>query len=133
MFVLVMFTNLTILDGMICMAFVLIFSFAQIIIATKLDLNHTKFSKTQAETEMSNGKTITKVVFIGLILALLTGIVSVITYIFSQGALLSLIKSLQISEIYVYIIPFIVSLLYFMFSIIYLNKNIDKSFNKLNS
>ncbi|MBO5910289.1 MAG: hypothetical protein J6Q15_02145, partial [Clostridia bacterium] len=66
---LVIATKLTMLEGMLSLIIAIIFSFAQILVATRLDLNNAKFLSTTAETENTNSKTITKIVGLGIILA----------------------------------------------------------------
>lgn len=130
--ILMIVAKLSILDGLLCIAIVTIFSYAQIMLATRLDLNHTRFTSTTAEVESSNSKTVTKVVFLGLILALIVGIVSVVIMIFSKGGgVLPIIKNLNLKTIYAYIIPFIVCVLYFIYAVIYYRYKINKSFDAL--
>ena len=130
--ILMIITNLSVLDGLLCIVIVTVFSYAQIMIATRLDLNHTRFTSTLAETEATNSKTVTKVVFWGLTLALIVGIVSVVIVIFAKGGgLVPVIKHLHLKTIYAYIIPSIISLLYFIYATIYYNYKINKSFDAL--
>ncbi len=129
--VLVAFTGVTIVDGLLCSLIVIVFSYSQILIATRLDLNHTRFLSTTVEAETTSSKTITKVVVLGLVLALLMGIVSLLIYIMSQGSALQFVQNLHLRKIYSYIWPAIISVLYLLYAIIYYNYKVNKSFDAL--
>jgi len=129
--VLIIATKLSIADGLLCVALATMFSFAQILIATRLDLNHTKLSSNMAENDSTSSKTITKVVLLGLVLALMIGIVSVIIFIFAKSNVLEIVKKLNLKTIYAYIIPCVVCVLYLAYAIAYYNYKINKSFDYL--
>ncbi len=129
--VLVIVTDLTILNGLICAVILILFSFAQILVATRLDLNNVKLLSNSAEKESSSSKTVTKVVFLGLVLALCMGIGSTLISILSQGCTLSIIQKLNLKEIYAYILPLVISIAYFVYSVVYYNYKIYKSFDAL--
>ena len=129
--ILALATSITFVDILLCILIVVPFSFAQIMIATKLDLKNAKFSSTQAETEAINGKTVTKVILIGLLVALVMGIISVVIYLLSQGSGIKIISNLKLKEIYSYILPIVICVIYFVCAIVYYNHKIDKTFDNL--
>lgn len=129
--VLLLATSVTIWDAVICVIIASAFSFAQILVATKLDLNHAKLSATPAEAEATSSKTITKVVLIGLCLALAMGITSVMVYLLAEGGGWKLVKGLDLKQIYAYILPIAVCVAYVISAIVYYRYKIDKSFNLL--
>lgn len=118
-------TSIGLYEILICCVLALMFSFAQILISTKMDLKNVKFTATVAETEATNSKTITKVVAIGLVFALLIGFASVVFNIFSQ------MKIVEVSIVLAYIIPVVIASIYFIFSILYYTKSLNKHFNNL--
>ena len=126
--VLIWATNLTILEGLLNILIVIPFSFAQILVATRLDLNHAKLSSNLAETESASNKIITKVVFLGLLLALITGVASVVCLIMSNGVIFA---KFNLKEVYAYIIPIIICTLYLGFAFLYYHYKIDKSLDNL--
>ena len=107
------------------------FSFAQILIATRLDLNHTRLSSDVAETEVVSSKTVTKVVFFGLVLALIIGVLSIIIYVFANTSILAIIQKFNIKTAYAYIIPAIICLVYLIYAVVYYVRNINKSFDSV--
>ena len=129
--VLVICTDMSILYGLLCVLIAIPFSYAQILIATRLDLNNVKFSSNTAETEASSSKTVVKGVFLGLVLAFVMGIVSMVIYILSQGSTLAIVQKLNLKEIYTYIWPALICVLYLVYAIVYYNYKIEKSFDKL--
>ena len=127
--VLMLATNLTIGEGLLCMIIVTLFSLAQILVATRIDLNNAKLSSTSIETEATTSKTIIKVIGIGLVLALLLGIMSIVIYVLSQGSIMA--KNLNLKQIYAYIFPIVGAVIYFAGATIYYNHKIDTSFENL--
>ena len=105
----------------VCLVCGLAFSFAQVFVATRMDLNHTKPSATPVEIEKMQNRTIAKVVFFGLLIALFMGIIVLIISIITVGEL----------EAYAYIIPLVGSIAYLIIALTYYVRNIEKSFYKL--
>lgn len=125
--VLIVFTSLSVLDGLICMIIGGIFSASQIFVATKLDLKNVNLSLSQIQIEKQSTRTITKVVCAGLIVAMVVGIGSIVCGVFAKG----IFTNATISFNLVYLIPCIVCTLYFILSMIYYHRNIQKSFDRV--
>ena len=104
---------------------------AQIFMATRMDLNHAKVEASQAEAEKISNRTISKVVFLGLILALVLGVLSMCISIFAKASSISFIASLHLQEWYAYFLPVLGSFLYFAFAFFYYTFKIEKSFESL--
>ena len=81
--VLTIVTPLVWYDAIFCAIIAIVFSLAQIFIATRMDLNGAKLTSSLVEMQSRSNKTIAKVVTLGIILALAVGILSVVSYIFS--------------------------------------------------
>ena len=109
----------------------LLFSLAQIFIATRMDLNNAKVSASPAEVENASNRTIAKVVFLGLILALLLGVVSMCISIFANTTQVDFIAKLNLKEWYAYLLPVIGSLVYLGFGVLYYVSKLEKSFDRL--
>ncbi len=125
---LVLLTNLTIVDGIICAAIGIIFSVAQVLIATRMDLNHANLTLSNIEIEKESSKTIAKVVFIGLIVALVSGVSSILISILSLGSNIDFIAKLNLSESMIYIVPVGICLLYILGGFIYYKVNMEKRY-----
>ena len=124
-------TSLLIVEGLLCCIIGLIFSVSQIFLATRMDLNHAKVSASAIEVEKISNRTVSKVVFLGLILALLMGIVAMFISIFAAATEIDFIARLNLKEWYAYLFPAIGSLLYLGFSLLYYTHGIEKSFERL--
>ena len=125
---LVVLTDLSIVDGVICAALGVIFSMAQVLIATRMDLNHANLTLSNIEIEKESSKTIAKVVFIGLIVALLSGVLSIVVTILSLGSNIDFIANLNLSPALVYIIPIGICLLYILGGYIYYKVKMEKRY-----
>jgi uncharacterized BrkB/YihY/UPF0761 family membrane protein len=104
---------------------------SQIFIATRMDLNHAKVSASPAEMERSNNRTISKVVVLGLIFALILGVASMAVYILSQTDVIDVIAKLNLQAWHSYAIPILGSLIYFGFAIFYYLFKLEKSFEHM--
>lgn len=124
-------TELKPLDAIVCMVLGIVFSLAQIFIATKLDLNHAKVSENPQEVEKESNKTISKVVLVGLIVALVVGLLSVVLTVLASSSLIEGIINMKLYPSYAYIIPAAITLIYFVVCLIYGIKNIEEKFKKL--
>ena len=122
---LVILTPLGLINGVTVAVFGILFSVSQILIATRLDLNHAHVSSGPLETERTAEKTTTKVVFIGLVFAMIVGVSSLVVTLFlgTGGGVLSLDMS--------YVIPFAITVAYLILATIYYSSNIERSFNNL--
>ena len=128
---LVALTNLTITDGIICGALGVFFSIAQVFLATRRDLNHAKLTLGNVEIEKENSKTIAKVVFIGLFVALAAGISSMVVTIFSLGTNIDFIANLNLTKTMAYIIPTLICILYASASLLYYMIGIEKRYSNI--
>ncbi len=124
-------TNLKVWECAVCIVVVTLFALAQILIATRLDLNHAKLNATQSEAEASNSKTITKIISLGLIFSLLVGVGSIMIYILAQANALEIVHRLNLKVAYAYVLPLVISCVYLAISVFYYKHNINKSFDKL--
>ena len=123
--------GLGVLEASLCCGITLIFSMAQIFIATRMDLNHAKVSASPAEMERINNRTVSKVVVLGLFFALLFGVASMAVYILSQMETIAVIAKLNLKAWYSYAIPVVGSLIYFGFAIFYYLFKLEKSFEHM--
>jgi ABC-2 type transport system permease protein len=122
---LVALTSLTILDGLLVIVVGLLFSLAQILIATRIDLANCKLSANQFEVESQSSKTIAKVLTIGVSIALLIGILSLVMMLFNVG-------NEFIAGIYIgYIVPVVIGGAYFAFAFLYYKRNIERCYQNL--
>mgnify|MGYP003289519388 CR=1 FL=1 len=124
-------TSLTVFEGLLCAVIGIMFSVTQVFIATRMDLNGAKISFSQVEVEQASSKTIAKVVFIGLFVSFLVGLLSLVISILSKGSSIDFVQNLNLKEAYAYILPFILGSVYCTLGIIYYKKNIEKSFDNL--
>jgi hypothetical protein len=124
-------TSLSFGEGMFCALVGIIFSITQVFIATRIDLNRAKISSSPSEVEAASSKIIAKVVFLGLLVALVIGILAVIITILSNGSNIDAIQKLNLKESYAYIITLLLCILYFGAGFVFYNKNIKKSFDNL--
>ena len=124
---LITLTSLTFINGVICIILGVMFSLSQILIATKLDLNHAKVSLSPDEVEKESSKTVAKVILIGLIVSLLIGIGTILLGIFVS----SVTNKIFLVTLIVYGYPIILSLLYFALCFLYCKIKLEKKFNNL--
>lgn len=124
-------TSLTFLDGLVVIVIGMLFSITQIFVATRLDLNHAKVSLSAVEIERESSKTIAKVVVIGLLLAIIMGILSMVIAIFAQGSSIAFIVKLNLKPFHAYFLPLLIAAGYFAFGLVYYNCKIEESFARL--
>ena len=117
-------------DAIIVAAISLVFSFSQILIATRTDLNCAVVDASPEEVARTSDRTIAKVVSIGLFLAVIIGFLCFFISVFA-GINPEFIGGLVIKEIYAYLIPGAIALVYFLSSIVFYHVNIEKAFSKL--
>ena len=118
-------------EGCLCCVVGLIFTMAQIFIATRMDLNHAKVSASPFEVERINNRTISKVVILGLVLALILGLSSMAIFVFSKMDTIAVIAKLGLKTWLAYLIPVLGSLIYFAFSLVYYSNKLEKSFEHM--
>lgn len=122
--VLIIFTGFSILNAIICIVLGILFSIAQILLATKQDLNHAKLTLTGLEIEKESSKITAKVVFAGLIVALLIGVTALVLSILVASD----VQNINIEDFAVYSTPFILCLGYFGISLFYYRFKIEKNY-----
>ena len=115
---------------LIAAAIGLVFSFSEILIATKMDLKHARVSGGPAEAEKSSSKTIAKTIVIGLIFSAAISFSSLFLAVF-EGSSPSFFGGIVIKSSYSYLVPIAISALYLLFSMLYCFVNLKKAFTKL--
>ena len=108
----------------------LVFSFSQILIATRTDLNCAVVDASPEEVARTSDRTIAKVVSIGLFFAVIIGFVTFFVSVFA-GTAPEFLGGFDVKEMYVYLIPAVIALIYFVASLVYYLVNIEKAFSKL--
>lgn len=108
----------------------LVFSFSQILIATRMDLNNARVASSPEESEKATNKTIAKTISIGLLFALLISFISLFASAFS-GSTLDFLAGFKVQTYYYYVIPLAITAFYLLISILYCFRNVKKAFNKL--
>ena len=129
--VLLIFGKLSAFDSFVLLLIAVAFSMAQIFVATRMDLGSARLSSSVAEMRSANNVTLAKVVTLGILLALLAGMLSVVAYILSLGSSVSFIKDLELTVAHSYALPAIVSALYLAFAVAYYLIGIKKSLDEL--
>ena len=124
-------TSLQTVDGIACCAIGLAFSFAQIFLATRMDMKYAKLSLSSIEIEKQSSKTMSKVITIGFLLSMLSGVSSVVLALLSIGLPVAGGEQVGVSIVYSYLVPAIVGLAYLGFSIWYYRRNITQNFANL--
>ena len=119
------------IDALICAVIVIAFSFAQILIATKIDLKNTKLSATAVEIQSTSNKTITKVVCMGFLVALVMGLASIVIYILAQGSTISFVKAINLQTWFAYAFPVLVCGIYFALAIVFYKNKLNIAFDNL--
>lgn len=122
-------TSLQFFEGLICLITGLTFTFAQIFIATKLDLNHAKISMSNMEADDHSSKTLSKVVLISSALTLLASASSVFFALFASG--IKIFNNVKLLQVCIYLVPSIIGIVYLLCGFLYFRTNITKSFEKL--
>lgn len=122
--------NIGLTDAIIVCAIGLVFSFSQILIATRTDLNCAVVGASPAEVAKASDRTIAKVVSVGLLLSVIIGLLTFFVSVFS-GVNPDFIGGLVVKEIYAYIFPAAIAVIYFVSAIFYYHVNIEKAFSKL--
>jgi len=123
-------TSLSAADATLCAGIALLFSLAQIFLATRMDLNHAKVSGSPAEVEKISNRTVSKVVVLGLLLALGLGIGSLLISIFANMTGTEGIVA-QLKPEYAQMLPLFGSVAYLAFALLYYSYRIKKSFDRL--
>ena len=109
----------------------LVFSLSQILVATRMDLNHALLTASPSEIAKVSNRTIAKTITLGLIFALAIGVLSIFISVFTGIDLPSFMPDIEIKESYNYLVPLAIAVVYFLISLIYYSAKIEKSFRKL--
>ncbi len=130
--VLILYFNagITITESIVAGAICLAFSFSQILIATRTDLNHAVVDASPEAVKKASDRTIARVIGIGLVLAVLIGFVTFFVSVFA-GTAPDFLGGFEVLELYTYLIPGTIALLYLVVSILHYHVNIEKAFTKL--
>ncbi len=118
--------NISILNVLVMLFLGILFSTAQILFATKLDLINAKLVLGQYETEVETSKTIAKLVFVGLVISLVLGI--------GLMAIKILLPSLMdnvLANTIAYLYVFIISIAYFVFAFFFYNYKLEEKYMNL--
>ncbi len=129
--ILMIFTKVNVWEGLLCMASGIAFSFAQIFLATKIDLKHACLSSNLIEAEKQTTKTILKVVVIGCMVAFIAGFSALIVNIFARGIEISIFAKVQVPMFFTYVIPTLIVGMYIAFSMWYYKHKMQEHFDKL--
>ena len=124
-------TTLAAGDAIICAIIAIAFSTAQIFIATRMDLNGAKLSSSLSEMQSAGNRTIAKVVTLGILLALVAGVLSVMSYLLSIGNSIDFIAKLGLTKAHAYVLPAAISVIYLGSAIAYYSFRIEKSLDGL--
>ena len=122
-------TSLQVGDGLLCMLIGCVFTFAQTMVATRIDLNRATVSLSDVEKDKQSTKTLSKVILIGAVLSAIATAPVVISALFSSGIIVS--GNTELLRIFMYIAPVVVSLLYLGCAVWYYRTNLSKSFERL--
>ena len=129
--VLVIAAELSLFDAFIAALIAEAFSLAQIFVATRMDLGAARLSSSLSEMRSANNVTIAKVVILGMLLALVAGVLSVVSYVFSLGTTVGFIKELGLTRLHTYLFPASISALYLCAAVAYYRIGIEKSLESL--
>ena len=108
-----------------------VFSLSHIFVATRLDLNHAKVMASPQEIEEESSRTIAKTVFIGLILALVAGVSSLLVTVFANTGVLEQYIGITLTKEYAYYLPMGIIGAYFLFSLVYYFFLIERRYRRL--
>ena len=129
--ILVVAADLSLIDALVASLITLMFSLAQIFVATRMDLGAARLSSTLSEMRTANNITVAKVIVLGIFLALIAGVLSVVSYVFSLGSTVSFIEALGLSRYHAYLLPAFISALYLGAAVAYYRIGIEKSLDGL--
>ena len=122
--------GMTRFNAVVTCALGLVFSVSQILIATRTDLNCAVVGASPEEVARTSDRTIAKVVSVGLFFAVIIGFVTFFVSVFA-GTTPEFLKGFDVKEAYVYLLPAVIALIYFVAALVYYLVNIEKAFSKL--
>ena len=108
-----------------------VFSLSHIFVVTRLDLNHAKVMASPQEIEEESNRTIAKTVFIGLILAIVAGVSSLLVTVFANTGVLEQYIGMTLTKEYAYYLPMGIIGAYFLFSLVYYFFLIERRYRRL--
>lgn len=117
-------------NTLIASAIGVIFSFSQILIATRMDLNHARVAASESETTKASNRTVVKTITLGLLFAIVISFISIFASAFA-GTSPSFLKGIAVKASYSYVLPVAIAGFYFILSIGYCFIGVKKAFNKL--
>ena len=126
--VLIIFTSLSFWQGVFCIVLGSIFTIAQILLATRVDLNNANMSYSMQQLQKKSSSTVAKVVIIGLVVAIVTGVSALLINVVAKSNLIAGV-SLHIS--FAYLIPLFISLVYCGIVVCFYLHKLQKSFEKI--
>ena len=122
-------TPLGALDGLCCVVIGVALTFAQILVATRMDLNTAKFSTSAIEVEKQSGKTILKIMIIGLCLTIISAISALFFAFFARGVVVG--ANEQTLNAISYLLPIALAIIYLIVAIKFYRNKILLSFENL--
>ncbi len=124
--ILALATSLSYTDAIIVAVLSTLFSSAQIFVATRMDLDYAKVASGPRESERIVNITIAKIVLMGLAIALVMGILSMLVTILTLSG-----NEFYFPENFEYAIPVVFCTVYFAVALFYYVGGIRKSFDNL--
>ena len=123
---LVVFAGVSLTNALIIFILGALFSVAQILIATKMDLSHYRHSNSKTQKEHQASKTIAIIVLLGLAVATGVGVSAIFVQLFTEGML-----GFRIPMELANAIPITIVLVYFGLSIVYYKNRIQHKLDDL--
>ena len=128
---LICLTGLNVWEGLLCLFIGCTFTIAQVLVATKIDLNHAKISLSDMEMNKQSTRTLSKVILIGALLTLVSSVSVIMFDLFSSGIWKSV--NLQLIRTCMYIAPTIIGLIYLACAVIFYRVKLFRSFEKFSN
>lgn len=122
----IIFGNLSVLESIIIILMGLVFTLSQILLGTKMDLNKANLVLNNYEIVKKQERTITKLVFSGLLIALVLGVL----LIFGDTILPSMIGK-DVSTVLVIVLALLVPLAYLVYAILFYLYRLETRFKNL--
>ena len=123
---LVVFAGVSLTNALIIFILGALFSVAQILIATKMDLSHYRHSNSKTQNEHQASKTIAIIVLLGLAVATVVGVSAIFVQLFTEGML-----GFRIPMELANAIPITIVLVYFGLAIVYYKNRIQHKLDDL--
>ncbi len=122
------FAGVGFINGLFVLTLGAMFSVAQILIATKMDLSHFRLSHTKAQNENLTSKTIVVIVLLGLFVAGVVGLSAIAMKLFTTGVLGFFVPTELANAI-----PVCLVLVYFGLSIVYYRSHLQHKLDNLSA